>query len=199
MGYAITAYVVDIGKLRAVVGSKKAALARRTKENNEDRIEENKEWFDSYIEKGAPTLDVAIDEVIAGKPSKKKFGFQYGYAVEVLTADMGKQVDTDYLGIGTFEECSDLVEDKAASKLLRRVARGCNGLEKPFVAIPKPADFPGLAALDVAECAAALAAVKAIPKEAVKDADIDEESLEQLVDMLAAAKKAKKGIAFFYY
>jgi len=71
MSYPYSAIAIDLKKLTAAFGSKDAKLEAALKKKFKSDITENAEWFADEIAKGAPTLDRAISEIIAGTVPKK--------------------------------------------------------------------------------------------------------------------------------
>jgi hypothetical protein len=96
VSYPYSAYAIDLKKLAAAAGSKDKKLEVALKKKFADDYAENSEWFEDDIGKGAPTLERAVSEMIAGAmPKKSKHGFQYGYALEKLVQHFGKRIDED--------------------------------------------------------------------------------------------------------
>lgn len=96
---------------------------------------------------------------MAGRKPRTKHGFQYGYALELLCRHLGKALDTaDYAGLETFEEVGEVLK----SKPLLAIQQGLDGGGPLFFPIPKPADFPGIAACDAATCAQLAEQLKAL-------------------------------------
>jgi hypothetical protein len=139
-------------------------------------------------------LAVAVGEILAGKtPKKSKHGFQYGYALEVITQHFGTRIDEDELGLGC-NEAIDSYFKKAKKPSFEKLTK-----EGVFpLAIPAPADFPGIGTMNAADIDACLAALDAIAPLA-KDDDDATEIADALRSWCGKAKKKKLGMVWFYY
>jgi len=194
MSYPYSAIAIDLKKVTAAFGSKDAKLEAALKKKLKSDIAENAESFEEEIAKGAPTLDRAISEIIAGTvPKKSKHGFQYGYALEKLVLHFGKRIDEDELGLGADEEI-----EKALKKVkLPTFAKLTKNLVYP-IPIPPPADFPDISTMtptDVAIFASALDSIKPL----VEDDDDAEEVREAFRSWCTKAQKKKLGLMLFAY
>jgi len=183
MGYPYSAYAVDLAKLRAAPGSK--ALARAIGKKLEGELERNTEWFAADITNGAPTLESALSEIIAGTtPKKSKHGFQYGYAVELLTRHFGVRIDEDELGYGAHKAIDPFLKKAKQATFDELTKSGVSPIP-----IPAIADFPLIGTLDDKAIAALLAALTAA--EPFKDKKVDA--------WCGKARKKKRGIVWFAY
>jgi hypothetical protein len=193
MGYPYSAIAIDLKKLTAAVGSKDKKLEAALKKKFGDDYEENAEWFDDAIKKGAPTLERAVSEIIAGTmPKKSKHGFQYGYALEKLALHFGKRIDEDELGLGA-DEAIEKALKKAKQPSFEKLVKN---LVMP-IAIPVPNDFPDISTMtekDVAAFAKALDAIQPL----VKDEDA-EEVRAAFRSWCTKAQKKKKALILFAY
>jgi len=193
MGYPYSAFAVDLKKLASVAGSKDARLEAAIRKKFAKRFAENAEWFADDIGAGAPTLDVAVAEIIAGKtPKRSKHGFQYGYAVEVLTQHLGKRIDEDELGLGAGDAIEPFLK-RAKRPSFDKLTR--NGVFP--LPIPRPADFPDISTMtpkDIATLAAALDAIAPL----VED-DPAKEVADALRSWCTRATKRKGGLVLFAY
>ncbi len=194
MGYPYSAYAVDLAKLRAAAGSKNTRLVTAVRAKCERVIESNTTWFAEKIAGGAPTLDAALSEIIAGTtPKRSKHGFQYGYAVEVLTRHFGKRVDEDELGLGASKAIDPFLARAKRPKLAKLLKAGTSPIP-----IPAPADFPVIGTLDEKAMAALLAALAAA--EPLRDKKVDATGIAvALRSWCARAAKAKRGLVLFAY
>lgn len=194
MGYSYSVYAVDLAKLQKVWASADDKTKRALLKKQAERIEQNDKWFATRIEAGAPTLATCIDDIFAGKVTKKKFGYQYGYALEAICAHLGSRIED--LDMTWFAEFLDpyLKKQKQAStqKLIGHDVRP--------IAIPKADDFPEIGTIDAAGMTKLAAALDAI-EDAVEEEDDGDaaEVIEELRGWLARAKKAKKQIVWFVY
>lgn len=193
MGYSFSVYAVDLEKLKAVWGSADDKVKNALKKKLADDITENDEtWAEQIASEGVPSTETALDDIFAGKATKRKHGFQYGYALEIICRHLGKRVDD--LDMTWVDELIDPLLKKHkkpnAQKLL-----GSGSFPMP---IPKPADFPEIGTIDAAGMTALGAALDAIEEDAEDDDDATE-VIEELRGWLASAKKAKKQIVWFIY
>lgn len=194
MGYPFSAFAVDLKKLAAAAGSEDKKLEAALAKKNAKHYAENAEWFEDEIAKGAPTLAAAVSEIIAGKtPKKSKHGFQYGYALEVLTKHFGTRIDEDELGLGC-NEALDPCLKKAKKPSFEKLTK-----EGVFpIAIPAPADFPGIGTMNAKDIAACLAALDAIAPQTKEDDDAGEIA-DALRSWCKKATKKKRDLVWFYY
>jgi hypothetical protein len=197
MGYGFSVYGVDLAKLQPVWGSKNARLAAAIKSKQAEELAGNDEWFSDEIEEGAPSLASALDEIIAGKATKKKHGFQYGYALERLCAHMGKRIDDSDLSYAFDQNLDPLlkkVKQPRTAKLL------CTGVLP--LAIPRPSDFPVIGTID-APCMAILARALDAVEPAIPEDDDDELGIAWVIAELRGwirrARRSKKAIVWFAY
>src|SRR5947207_6509076 len=145
MGYAFSVFGVDLAKLQAAWGSNNTRLAATIKKNQASDLAGNDEWFADEIAKGAPPIGKAIDEIIAGKPTKKKFGFQYAYALERLCVHFGKRIDDGDLSSGIHESLDPLLKKVKQPKTAKLLCTGTFPL-----AIPAPREFPEIGTINAA-------------------------------------------------
>src|SRR5262245_21450577 len=157
MGYGFSVYSVDLKKLRTARGSKNARLAAAIKKKQAERFTHADDWFADDIASGAPSLATALDELIAGKPTKKKYGFQYGYAIELLCEHFGKRIDEGDLS-SRIDESLDPLLAKAKKPTLSKLLR--SGVFP--LAIPEPRDFPEIGTIDAKAMTALGSALAAI-------------------------------------
>ena len=194
MSYPYSAIAIDLKKLTAAVGSKDKKLEAALKKKFGSDYEENAEWFANEIAKGAPTLERAVSEIIAGTmPKKSKHGFQYGYALEKLALHFGKRIDEDELGLG-----ADEAIEKALKKAkLPTFAKLTKNLVYP-IPIPPPSDFPDISTMaptDVAIFASALDSLTPI----IADDDDALEVRDAFRSWCTKAQKKKSALMLFAY
>lgn len=194
MSYPYSAIAIDLKKLTAAVGSKDKKLEAALKKKFSSEYEENAEWFADEIAKGAPTLERAISEIIAGTmPKKSKHGFQYGYALEKLALHFGKRIDEDELGLGA-DEAIEKALKKAKQPPFEKLVKN---LVYP-IAIPPPAAFPDISTMtekDVTVFAKALDAIKPL----IEKDDDAQEVAGAFRSWCAKAQKKKSALMLFAY
>ena len=194
MSYPYSAIAIDLKKLTTAVGSKDKKLEAALKKKFGSDYEENAEWFADEIAKGAPTLERAVAEIIAGTmPKKSKHGFQYGYALEKLALHFGKRIDEDELGLGS-DEAIEKALKKAKQPAFPKLTKN---LVYP-IPIPPPADFPDISTMtdkDVAAFAKALDAIKPL----IEDDDDAQEVARAFRSWCTKAQKKKSALMLFAY
>ena len=194
MSYPYSAYAIDLKKLAKAVGSKDKKLEAALKKKFADEYTESSEWFADAIAKGAPTLERAISEMIAGTmPKKSKHGFQYGYALEKLVMHLGKRIDDDELGLGA-SEVLDKPLKKAKQLPFEKLTKN---LVYP-VAMPAPADFPDISTMTEKDVAAFVKALDAIKPLIEKDDDAREVA-DAFRSWCTKAQKKKSALILFAY
>ncbi len=194
MGYPFSAYAVDLKKLAAAAGSKDKKLEAALAKKHAMHFEDNAESFEDEIEEGAPTLAKAVGEIIAGTaPKKSKHGFQYGYALELLTMHFGTRIDEDELGLGCSEAIDPFLKKAKRPDFEKLTKEGVF----PFP-IPPPSDFPGIGTMNAKDIAACIAALDAIAP-LTKDDDDATEVADALRSWCKKATKKKCGMVWFYY
>jgi hypothetical protein len=194
MGYPYSAFAIDLKKLTAAVGSKDKKLEAALKKKYADDYAEHDENFEDEIGEGAPTLERAISDIIAGKiPKKTKYGFAYGYAVEKLIQHFGKRIDEDELGLGASEAIEKALK-KAKQQPFEKLTKN---LVMP-IAIPVPNDFPDISTMtekDVAAFAKALDAIKPL----LAGDDDAAEVADAFRSWCTKAQKKKSALVLFAY
>jgi hypothetical protein len=192
MSFAPSGYIVDLDELVGAYGSKNARLVKAVEKKHSDRIRENAEWFADEVADGAPTLDAAIGEIIDGKCTKKKHGFQYVYALELLSLHLGSGLFmADWINHGFLEALQASLPTKAVKKLLDP-DKASN--MKPPVPIPTPKDgVPGFGMWKAADCKTIADALKGIANEEI------DEGLDEMRDWFGRAAKSKRALLMFWY
>ena len=199
MGYSITACRVDLEALKKAFGSRDEKLLAKVKKGCQEQLSDNDESFEEGIAEGAPSLLQAVEEILEGKPKSKKHGFQYGYAIEVLSGTLGTNMFAgECASPEFFDRLPKLIGDKAAKKLLN-AERVADGEKKLVLPIPRPADFPGVNAWDAAECRQILEWLKTIDEDDLDEDECEDEALEEIVGWFSAAVKARQGLVTFFY
>lgn len=194
VGYSYNVYAVDLARLQKLWGSADDKVKKALLKKQATRIAENDETFEDTIQDGAPTLTTCIDDIFAGKITKKQHGFQYGYALEVICAHLGSRIDD--LELSWFDEFLDPYLKKAKQPSTQKLV----GRDVRPIAIPKPEDFPEIGTIDAAGMTKLAAALDAIEASVEEDEDDDAaEVMEELRGWLSLAKKAKQQIVWFVY
>jgi hypothetical protein len=201
VGTYISSYAVDLGRVARAWGSHDTRLVNRAIAGA--RCDRNAASFAEEIAEGAPRLDEAIRELVDGKITKRRYGFQYVYALEALCRALGKQVG-DELKIGRWIE---LIIDPRLKKVKAR------GFERLFhidvialpVKLPKPSSYPLASSMTRAEVKIARDAFERLarlvdeedPKVDVRDT-IDY-VLAEVRARLGGAARRRSGLVHFLY
>lgn len=192
MGYAFSVFAVDLARLKEVRAGKNHGLMVAIRKKYPQRLVENSQWFAKEIAAGAPTLDQALERIIAGKIPRAEHGFQYGYAVELLCIHLGTRIDQESLS--WFDEQLDpLLQRARKASTGELLGRG----KLPF-AIPAAKDFPQIGALDakgIATLETALADIAPLAAEKSSAALI----IEEVRGWITRASRKKRGIVWFVY
>ncbi|MEO8700768.1 MAG: hypothetical protein ABI867_12030 [Kofleriaceae bacterium] len=195
MGYAYSVYAVDLAKLTKLWGSSDTRLAARLAKAHADEYASKDEWFEGDIAKGAPAFATAVTEVLAGRPTQKKHGFIYGYAVELLCQHLGSRVDE--VSLTWFDKALDPFLKKAKQPKLAKLL-GAGILPVP---IPKPKDFPEIGTIDAKAGAALVAAMDAIAPLAPPPDDFCNAGavIVEVRAWVTRAAKRKRQLVWFLY
>ena len=182
MSYNLQVYAVDIDRLRAAFGSSDATLVSAIKADQADEIKDNWNWFRDEIDGGAPTLDAAVEHIVAGTlPVDGPHGFQYGYAVEVLCRQLGEELELR-------GDLGFLAELGLETALLT---------SGPPLPVPPAADFPEVGFLTARQVTVELARFKATGVGGEDDEFA--EAREELVGHLERAAELGVGVVAFTY
>jgi hypothetical protein len=200
VGTYLWSYAVDLETLASAFGSGDELLARRAIKTGD--VAHNTEWFEDQIAKGAPRLDEAIHEIIAGKLTKKKHAFQYTYACEALCRVIGASVGDELKMGGWIEELADPLLKKVKSKDF------CHLLhlhkERPPIKIPK-CDSPFVSYLTLAEVNGAIGSFARVEMR-VENEELAADArgavdfvLQELDTRLRGATRRRSGLVSFMY
>ncbi|MCX5377937.1 hypothetical protein [Streptomyces sp. NBC_00091] len=95
MSSSLSVYLLDLTATHALVGSRDDALLEVIREKFADDLARDDDWFDSAIERGAPTAYEALRAVVYGGPFSEdgEHAFQYAYAYKRLCSLTGSFLD----------------------------------------------------------------------------------------------------------
>ncbi|WP_425396866.1 DUF7691 family protein [Aeoliella sp.] len=181
MSYVLTAYLVDIDKLQAIVGSKDASLVEAIKANNAEFFDDEEEEFDD----DELWLSTAIEHLVMDQEKDTDEAHQYGYALIEICGYCGELQPCDLWDAARWAA----VEACGLEHLLTKT--------KPPVELPPNNDFPSIGCLRRAEVAAELTTAKD-RLAATKDEDVSE-LLEEYVGWLQTADEKGQDMVFFYH
>ena len=200
MSLSLTLYLVDLAKPRAAVGSKDDKLRRMLGGRFKREIARADEWFSDAIEGGAPNRHDAIKAVIEGGPFDARYGFQYGYAYEMIVQHFGKYLDNNAFSPfrGSWLEDVDGGLKALGITAVKVSSFMYGGPPKP---IPRPDDYPGYAEWSPEQCRSLLEQWAAVGAEA--RAAVDREVLSAIESCVewarAATARPGLGVAGFGY
>lgn len=127
------------------------------------------------------TPDQALEEVVAGKFTRKDCAHQYGYALEQLCLTLGTFLDA----VGT-----DQLRSLGLKTPLSRT--------RSPVKLPKINDFPYISYLDADEVRAEVERLRALDLSCPRDAEVEAER-KAFLNHLETAVHLERGIVGFYY
>ena len=158
MGYGIQPFAVKLIKVERAFGSRDAALVAEITGKFEDQFDDDDCDEDDEDE---PTLEVALHEIVEGRPLRDGYGHKYGYILEMLCDHFGKALPN-----GSFSGMHfDWIEEVDRGLIRAGVPEETFGLGRHLiyrgspVAIPSPDGFPAIGYLKAAEIGPALRAV----------------------------------------
>ncbi|MFF5704479.1 hypothetical protein ACFY7H_18540 [Streptomyces sp. NPDC012794] len=95
MSSSLSVYLLDLNATHALVGSRDDALLEIVRERFADDLARADDWFDTEIERGAPTACEALRAVVYGGPfsTDQEHAFQYAYAYKRLCGLTGSFLD----------------------------------------------------------------------------------------------------------
>ncbi len=206
MSFSPSGYVVDIAKVKRTYGSKKPALVDAVVEKHAELVEENAKWFATAIaDEGAPRLGEALREIVDGKCTKKKHGFQYIYALELVCHHFGTPLfGADFINCEFLEALRPVLpKGSPVRKLLS--PRNASDRTPALVPIPRQKDaVPGMGVFDRDECKTILATLKANELEEDRTygeftgADL-QDGFDELKNWFQRAVTARRGLMMFWY
>lgn len=110
MSLIIQTYVVDLNKLKSILGSKDQTLFKKLHNKFSDEMKELDEDLADEDEK-VPPISKILEQMINGEKLNKKFSDRYGYTLEFLCQYIGKRMNSDYCS-GYVSELDDVLEAK---------------------------------------------------------------------------------------
>ena len=196
MGYGIMPFAVRLLRVERAFGSRDAALVAEITERFEGRFEDDDRDADDEDE---PTLEMALHEIIEGRPLRDGYGHKYAYVLEMLCWHYGRFLPNAHFSAMHYDWA-----DQVDGELIRAgVPEGTIGLKRHLmhrgapVAIPEPDDFPFIGFLKAAEVGPALRAVQsadlAAPDPEVRDA------VAELRSWLEACGTTARDLVCFYH
>lgn len=200
MGYSLTPYAVDLGKIKALVGSKNDRRLKQLIKRLGKGAEDNGGYGITWAE--------ALRHLVLGEPYDKNSGSKYGNTLEFLCMQFGEELLSndnfcDVRGaLGWFKELDEQLEEAGVSTKLLSISK----LAERGSPIPIPAynDFPGIGYLTAKEVGPALDALLGAKFDDIGDeADEDEElwlpeEFEEVRSWLETCVESKRDLVCFY-
>jgi hypothetical protein len=193
MSYVLSGYILDIEKLKSIVGSKDASLVEAVMENSPEEFDldedEEDDWDDDDDEENDEeddevSLATALRQLIMNEAKNPEEAHQYGYALREICAYCGEALDSDMWGGVRWAA----VEDCGLEDLLTKTGTP--------VPLPPIESFPTIGHIRRENLNGYLQAAKERLQK-TEDSDI-EELLEEYINWLETAADKKQDIIFFY-
>ncbi len=199
MSLSLTTYLVDLTRLRATIGSRDDKLRRQICGRFKDELARADDYFSGEIAAGAPTRRDAVKAVFEGGPFDKRYGFQYGYAYELICRHFGKYLDNNCFSPyrGSWLEDVDAGMKQLGISAVKVSTFMYGGPPDP---LPRPDDFPGHGEWSETQCRDLVAQWDASTD---RRAAVDGEVLAAIASCVgwarAALAKPGSGVAGFGY
>ncbi len=194
MGAGFAAYAIDLAALSAVFGGKDPALVDRVIRRAGERIRHADEWFGERIAAGAPSLRIALEEIVDGHCKAKRHGFQYVYALELLCLTLGTQVAHGDLSYRVEHDLEPLLRTAKQPRWAKLLAKGV--LPMPIPKTSKADAYPACGSLTPAGVDGLRVALHALQKLPRKDEALTF-ALAELREWVEGAKE--RGLVWFLY
>jgi hypothetical protein len=194
MGYGIMPYSVSLATVRAVLGSKNAALLKRLRRKYASTLEHDRD----------PDLEVctadALTHLVRGTPLHPDYGSRYGYAFKLLCDHFG-----EFLPNSAWSACPRITDwvkkvDKALKKAgvppkLFGVAAHLVDRWAP-IAIPEAGDWPGIGYLLASELPAVESALDAADLAGITNPEV-RESAEEVALWVSMCEEEEQDLVCF--
>ena len=181
MSWGVNVYAVLLERLGQIVGSRDRKIAGAIIDAQEDFLSS----IDEIDAEAEMTCADAVGELVNGEVSEDGPGYLYGYALEAICAQAGRELPN----ISAIAGASDWIEEVDAVLKSRGVPVRLSQLVyggSP-VLIPEPDDYPFIGTWPAAAIPGALAAF-----EAADLGGLDEEMVETLEQMRGWLEEAAK-------
>lgn len=199
MSRALTIYLVNLGQARGAVASGDEKLRRMLSGRFKDDMARDDDYFASAIGRGAPTRREALRAVIHGGPFDRQYGWQYGYAYEMICRHFGRYLNNNHFSPfrGSWLETVDEGLDTLGMTAVRVTSFMYGALPEP---LPRPDEVPGYGEWTAAQCREGLAQWSAA-MQAGRHGEVDAQVLDAIRSCVAwmqeALRKPGSGIAGF--
>ena len=200
MSMGLSVYLVDLRVARDAIGSGDVKLRRMIGGRFKRQIASADEQFSHEIEQGAPSRYEALRAVIEGGPFDDRYGFQYGYAYQLVCEFYGKALFNNdfspYRGSWLEDVDAGLAQLGIKAVELTEFTYG-----SPPSPLPRPEWVPEYGEWSPEECREALAQWESTTPDQRQAVDREvREAIESCVGWFREAqKKDGFGIAGFNY
>ena len=198
MSMGLSVYLLDLGAARGAIGSGDEKLRRMIGGRFKRQIAAADVEFDDEVQGGAPSRYEALRAVIEGGPFDSRYGFQYGYAYQLVCEFYGKPLFNNdfspYRGSWLEEVDAGLAQLGIKAVELTEFAYGA-----PPSPLPRPEWVPGYGEWSPEKCREALDQWENTTPDERQALDSEvREAIESCVEWLRAAQKKEGfGVAGF--
>jgi len=203
MGYGITAYVVDGEAVRRAFGSRDEALVVRVATGFRDEIADLDDGLTDEIGSGAPRMELALEELIAGNIGSPEHAYAYVYALELLCRALGERMSNEVLGRFSTEGARRVDEVLAEKGVLLTVSE-LTGWAPP-IALPPPEGLPGCTTVDHERSVQLALLLESIDVDALRvdvDDDMNEfirDAIGEMLEWVTGARDLACGVVVCFY
>ncbi|MEU4427076.1 hypothetical protein AB0F81_41175 [Actinoplanes sp. NPDC024001] len=199
MSYGITAYAVDIEKIRGQVGSGDAGLAEKYAASFPEHRHDLQEHVNELRGDDAVTLADIARQVIMGEPYDERLGSAYRYFLEHLCERSGERQHNHGFGPFSGWDYLRVVDEALASAGLLAPGFSLEGLISSGSPVPLPyADFPAVGHQLNAELAAPAERLAHAPNSCLPDDEFGMQAYA-LFQWLACTEGEGLDLVTFYY
>lgn len=182
------------GFLRRLLGSPTDRLIRTIKRKYAHRLEQ-----DEVYDEDEPSLEKALEDLLAGAELDPAFGHKYAYALELVCDHFGEFLDNSAWSAMRLDWAEHVheamtqagIDENAISLNEHLMFRG------PPIPIPAPSDFPSIGFLRRNEIANAASALDAADLSTLDEET--RESITQIRSWLERCNELKCDLVCFYY
>ncbi|MEZ4373777.1 MAG: hypothetical protein R3B07_23350 [Polyangiaceae bacterium] len=200
MGYSVMAYTIGVERLRRLFSQPEARAARTLRyvtRSGRGSIQSTNNNFEDEIAEGCPPIELALEQLLFGKPQHPDHAYMYGYALELICDAYGSFLNNhDWSGmprssyLETVAEALDPTGSDAVRQLLYRGS--------PARAVPKAYEWPCIGYLEESEISGELARLTPEVMSALEDSSV-RDTANRLRSWLELADDRGTGIVAFLY
>ncbi len=196
MSYGIMPFTVQLALVERAFGSQDAALVSAIADEFADLFEQDR--FDADDEDEL-TLELALHEIVEGKPLREGYGSKYGYVLKMLCWHLGKHLPNAHFSSMDSDWADEVdrglsragVPPETLALSWHLIYRGSP------VAIPEPDDFPAIGYLRAVEVTPALRALESANLAALEPEV--REAVRELIGWLEECSRSACDLVCFYH